>query len=149
MTCPKRRTKIHVFHMTLVVPYSMASVPTSHPYLYYLCVYKEPGCSTLWPPSMTPLWIPAVASQKVIIYLRSFVLLLLPSSSKGAAVKTQEKSESTTKSTSTKVSVPERTRRSRGSSSGRSSSEDESGSKAASSTPGTRNNQLPYSAYLQ
>uniref|UniRef100_A0A8C7X8K9 Bromodomain and WD repeat domain containing 1 n=1 Tax=Oryzias sinensis TaxID=183150 RepID=A0A8C7X8K9_9TELE len=63
--------------------------------------------------------------------------------SKGAAVKTQEKSESTTKSTSTKVSVPERTRRSRGSSSGRSSSEDESGSKAASSTPGTSNSRTP------
>uniref|UniRef100_A0A8C7XAP8 Bromodomain and WD repeat domain containing 1 n=1 Tax=Oryzias sinensis TaxID=183150 RepID=A0A8C7XAP8_9TELE len=108
-----------------------------------------PGCSTLWPPSMTPLCIPAVTSQKVIIYLRSFVLLLLPPSSKGAAVKTQEKSESTTKSTSTKVSVPERTRRSRGSSSGRSSSEDESGSKAASSTPGTSNSRLPYSTYLQ
>uniref|UniRef100_A0A671USL1 Bromodomain and WD repeat domain containing 1 n=1 Tax=Sparus aurata TaxID=8175 RepID=A0A671USL1_SPAAU len=55
-----------------------------------------------------------------------------------AAVKTQEKVESTsvTKSTSAKVSVPERARRSRRSSSGHSSSEDDS--KAASSTPGTK-----------
>ncbi|MEQ2262313.1 Bromodomain and WD repeat-containing protein 1 [Xenotaenia resolanae] len=44
-------------------------------------------------------------------------------------------SMSVTKSTSAKVSVPERARRSRGRSSGRSSSEDDSGSKAASSTP--------------
>ncbi|XP_017275528.1 bromodomain and WD repeat-containing protein 3 isoform X2 [Kryptolebias marmoratus] len=60
-------------------------------------------------------------------------------SQKRAGVKTQEKLESisVTKSTSAKVSVPERARRSRGSSSGRSSSEDESGSKAASSTPET------------
>uniref|UniRef100_UPI003AAF57AB bromodomain and WD repeat-containing protein 3 n=1 Tax=Centroberyx gerrardi TaxID=166262 RepID=UPI003AAF57AB len=59
------------------------------------------------------------------------------SSHKRAAVKTQEKVESTsvTKSTSAKVSVPERVRRSRGSSSGHSSSEDDMGSKAASSTP--------------
>ncbi|XP_056229345.1 bromodomain and WD repeat-containing protein 3 [Seriola aureovittata] len=58
-------------------------------------------------------------------------------SQKRAAVKTQEKVESTsvTKSTSAKVSVPERARRSRSSSSGHSSSEDDSGSKAASSTP--------------
>ncbi|KAK2847016.1 hypothetical protein Q5P01_010015 [Channa striata] len=57
-------------------------------------------------------------------------------SHKRAAVKTQEKVEplSVTKSTSAKVSVPERTRRSR-SSSGHSSSEDDSVSKAASSTP--------------
>ncbi|XP_073339421.1 bromodomain and WD repeat-containing protein 3 isoform X2 [Pagrus major] len=57
------------------------------------------------------------------------------SSQKRAAVKTQEKVESTsvTKSTSAKVSVPERARRSRSSSSGHSSSEDDS--KAASSTP--------------
>uniref|UniRef100_A0A4W6D0T8 Bromodomain and WD repeat domain containing 1 n=1 Tax=Lates calcarifer TaxID=8187 RepID=A0A4W6D0T8_LATCA len=57
-----------------------------------------------------------------------------------AAVKTQEKVESTsvTKSTSAKVSVPERARRSRSSSSGHSSSEDDSVSKAASSTPGTK-----------
>uniref|UniRef100_A0A665TVY9 Bromodomain and WD repeat domain containing 1 n=1 Tax=Echeneis naucrates TaxID=173247 RepID=A0A665TVY9_ECHNA len=56
-----------------------------------------------------------------------------------AAVKTQEKVESTivTKSTSVKVSVPERARSRRSSSSGHSSSEDDSGSKAASSTPGT------------
>ncbi|MEQ2160520.1 hypothetical protein GOODEAATRI_000037 [Goodea atripinnis] len=56
---------------------------------------------------------------------------------KRSAVKTQEKLESmsVTKSTSAKVSVPERARRSRGRSSGRSSSEDDSGSKAASSTP--------------
>uniref|UniRef100_A0A671USL8 Bromodomain and WD repeat domain containing 1 n=1 Tax=Sparus aurata TaxID=8175 RepID=A0A671USL8_SPAAU len=60
------------------------------------------------------------------------------SSQKRAAVKTQEKVESTsvTKSTSAKVSVPERARRSRRSSSGHSSSEDDS--KAASSTPGTK-----------
>ncbi|KAM9359280.1 bromodomain and WD repeat-containing protein 3 [Symphorus nematophorus] len=58
-------------------------------------------------------------------------------SQKRAAVKTQEKVEPTsvTKSTSAKVSVPERVRRSRSSSSGHSSSEDDSGSKAASSTP--------------
>ncbi|XP_041851366.1 bromodomain and WD repeat-containing protein 3 [Melanotaenia boesemani] len=58
-------------------------------------------------------------------------------SQKRAAVKTQEKpvSTSVTKSTSAKVSVPERARRSRGSSSGHSSSEDEFGSKEASSTP--------------
>ncbi|XP_030007985.1 bromodomain and WD repeat-containing protein 1 isoform X2 [Sphaeramia orbicularis] len=57
-------------------------------------------------------------------------------SQKRPAVKTQEKVETTsvTKSTSAKVSVPERARRSRGSSSGHSSSEDDSGSKAASST---------------
>ncbi|XP_068564112.1 bromodomain and WD repeat-containing protein 3 isoform X2 [Cebidichthys violaceus] len=57
------------------------------------------------------------------------------SSQKKAAVKTQEKVESTsvTKSTSAKVSVPERARRSRRSSSGHSSSDDDS--KAASSTP--------------
>uniref|UniRef100_A0A4W6D1F9 Bromodomain and WD repeat domain containing 1 n=1 Tax=Lates calcarifer TaxID=8187 RepID=A0A4W6D1F9_LATCA len=61
-------------------------------------------------------------------------------SQKRAAVKTQEKVESTsvTKSTSAKVSVPERARRSRSSSSGHSSSEDDSVSKAASSTPGTK-----------
>uniref|UniRef100_A0A673CB78 Bromodomain and WD repeat domain containing 1 n=1 Tax=Sphaeramia orbicularis TaxID=375764 RepID=A0A673CB78_9TELE len=65
---------------------------------------------------------------------------LLFSSQKRPAVKTQEKVETTsvTKSTSAKVSVPERARRSRGSSSGHSSSEDDSGSKAASSTSGTR-----------
>ncbi|XP_034403808.1 bromodomain and WD repeat-containing protein 3 isoform X2 [Cyclopterus lumpus] len=59
------------------------------------------------------------------------------SSQKKAAVKTQEKVESTsvTKSTSAKVSVPERARRSRRSSLGHSSSDDDSGSKAASSTP--------------
>ncbi|XP_042342206.1 bromodomain and WD repeat-containing protein 3 isoform X2 [Plectropomus leopardus] len=59
------------------------------------------------------------------------------SSHKRAAVKTQEKVEPTsvTKSTSAKVSVPERVRRSRSSSSGHSSSDDDSGSKAASSTP--------------
>ncbi|XP_028274720.1 bromodomain and WD repeat-containing protein 3 [Parambassis ranga] len=58
-------------------------------------------------------------------------------SQKRAAVKTQEKVESmsVTKSTSTKVSAPERARRSRSSSSGHSSSEDDSGSKAASTTP--------------
>uniref|UniRef100_A0AAX7TLA4 Bromo domain-containing protein n=1 Tax=Astatotilapia calliptera TaxID=8154 RepID=A0AAX7TLA4_ASTCA len=42
-----------------------------------------------------------------------------------------------TKTTSAKVSVPERARRSRSSSSGHSSSEDDSGSKGASSTSGT------------
>ncbi|XP_028428094.1 bromodomain and WD repeat-containing protein 3 isoform X2 [Perca flavescens] len=59
------------------------------------------------------------------------------SSQKRAAVKTQGKVESTsvTKSTSAKVSVPERARRSRSSSSGHSSSDDDSGSKGASSTP--------------
>uniref|UniRef100_A0A8C6P815 Bromodomain and WD repeat domain containing 1 n=1 Tax=Nothobranchius furzeri TaxID=105023 RepID=A0A8C6P815_NOTFU len=58
---------------------------------------------------------------------------------KKPAVKTQEKLESVflTKSTSAKVSVPERARRSRSSSSGHSSSEEDSSSKAASSTPGT------------
>uniref|UniRef100_A0A8D3C4A2 Bromodomain and WD repeat domain containing 1 n=1 Tax=Scophthalmus maximus TaxID=52904 RepID=A0A8D3C4A2_SCOMX len=58
---------------------------------------------------------------------------------KRAAVKTQEKVEtsSMTKSTSAKVSVPERARRNRRSSTGRSSSSDDSASKAASSTPGT------------
>ncbi|KAM4567142.1 bromodomain and WD repeat-containing protein 3 [Odontesthes bonariensis] len=58
-------------------------------------------------------------------------------SQKRSAVQSQEKMEltSVTKSTSAKVSVPERARRSRGSSSSRSSSEDESGSKEASSTP--------------
>uniref|UniRef100_A0A667YDF4 Bromodomain and WD repeat domain containing 1 n=1 Tax=Myripristis murdjan TaxID=586833 RepID=A0A667YDF4_9TELE len=55
------------------------------------------------------------------------------------AVKTQEKVESmsVTKSTSAKVSVPERVTRSRSSRSGHSSSEGDSASKAASSTPGT------------
>uniref|UniRef100_A0AAQ5Z218 Bromo domain-containing protein n=1 Tax=Amphiprion ocellaris TaxID=80972 RepID=A0AAQ5Z218_AMPOC len=59
---------------------------------------------------------------------------------KRAALKTQEKVESTsvTKSTSAKVSVPERAGRSRSSSSGHSSSDDDSGSKGASSTPGTK-----------
>ncbi|XP_015807459.3 bromodomain and WD repeat-containing protein 3 isoform X1 [Nothobranchius furzeri] len=59
------------------------------------------------------------------------------SSHKKPAVKTQEKLESVflTKSTSAKVSVPERARRSRSSSSGHSSSEEDSSSKAASSTP--------------
>lgn len=54
-------------------------------------------------------------------------------SHKKPTFKTQEKleSKSVTKSTSAKVSVPERARKSRG----RSSSEDDSGSKAASSTP--------------
>ncbi|XP_069390311.1 bromodomain and WD repeat-containing protein 3 isoform X3 [Paralichthys olivaceus] len=58
-------------------------------------------------------------------------------SQKKGAVKTQVKVEMTsvTKSTSAKVSVSERARRSRSSSSGHSSSEDDSGSKAASSTP--------------
>ncbi|KAM9734018.1 bromodomain and WD repeat-containing protein 3 [Menidia menidia] len=58
-------------------------------------------------------------------------------SQKRAAVKSQEKMElmAVTKSTSAKVSVPERARRSRGSISGHSSSDDESGSKEASSTP--------------
>ncbi|KAF7644935.1 hypothetical protein LDENG_00213400 [Lucifuga dentata] len=61
-------------------------------------------------------------------------------SQKRPAVKTQEKVESTsvTKSTSAKVSVPERVRRSHSrrshSSTGHSSSEEDSGSKAASST---------------
>uniref|UniRef100_A0A8C9ZUQ4 Bromodomain and WD repeat domain containing 1 n=1 Tax=Sander lucioperca TaxID=283035 RepID=A0A8C9ZUQ4_SANLU len=56
------------------------------------------------------------------------------SSQKRAAVKTQGKVESTsvTKSTSAKVSVPERARRSRSSSSGHSSSDDDSGSKSLS-----------------
>ncbi|XP_023155295.2 bromodomain and WD repeat-containing protein 3 isoform X1 [Amphiprion ocellaris] len=60
-----------------------------------------------------------------------------PTSQKRAALKTQEKVESTsvTKSTSAKVSVPERAGRSRSSSSGHSSSDDDSGSKGASSTP--------------
>uniref|UniRef100_A0A8C2X8P2 Bromodomain and WD repeat domain containing 1 n=1 Tax=Cyclopterus lumpus TaxID=8103 RepID=A0A8C2X8P2_CYCLU len=71
------------------------------------------------------------------------------SSQKKAAVKTQEKVESTsvTKSTSAKVSVPERARRSRRSSLGHSSSDDDSGSKAASSTPGTKE-ALPLSQFL-
>ncbi|XP_062241263.1 bromodomain and WD repeat-containing protein 3 isoform X1 [Platichthys flesus] len=58
-------------------------------------------------------------------------------SQKKGAVKTQVKVEMTsvTKSTSAKVSVSERARRSRRRSSGHSSSEDDSGSKAASSTP--------------
>ncbi|XP_076001297.1 bromodomain and WD repeat-containing protein 3 [Genypterus blacodes] len=57
-------------------------------------------------------------------------------SQRRAAVKTQEKVESmsVTKSTSAKVSVPERVRRIRHHSSGHSSSEEESGSKVASST---------------
>ncbi|KAM9318229.1 bromodomain and WD repeat-containing protein 3 [Pholidichthys leucotaenia] len=56
-------------------------------------------------------------------------------SQKKAAVKTQEKVESATKTTSAKVSVPERVRRSQSSSSsGHSSSEDNSGSKGASSS---------------
>ncbi|KAM6932903.1 LOW QUALITY PROTEIN: bromodomain and WD repeat-containing protein 3 [Xenentodon cancila] len=66
------------------------------------------------------------------------------------AAKTQEKSESTsvTKSTSAKLSVPERSRRSRGRSSGGrssggSSSEDESVSKAASSTPESESESEP------
>uniref|UniRef100_A0A8C2X5J6 Bromodomain and WD repeat domain containing 1 n=1 Tax=Cyclopterus lumpus TaxID=8103 RepID=A0A8C2X5J6_CYCLU len=68
---------------------------------------------------------------------------------KSTAVKTQEKVESTsvTKSTSAKVSVPERARRSRRSSLGHSSSDDDSGSKAASSTPGTKE-ALPLSQFL-
>lgn len=72
-------------------------------------------------------------------------LLFLFRSQKRAAAKTQEKVESTsvTKSTSAKVSAPERARRSRSSSSGHSSSEDDSGSKAASSTPGTKETLLP------
>ncbi|XP_029923431.1 bromodomain and WD repeat-containing protein 3 [Myripristis murdjan] len=58
-------------------------------------------------------------------------------SQKKTAVKTQEKVESmsVTKSTSAKVSVPERVTRSRSSRSGHSSSEGDSASKAASSTP--------------
>ncbi|XP_029026546.1 bromodomain and WD repeat-containing protein 3 isoform X2 [Betta splendens] len=58
-------------------------------------------------------------------------------SHKRAALKTQENVESVsvTKSTSAKVSVPERVRRNRSSSSGHSSSDNDSGSKAASSTP--------------
>uniref|UniRef100_I3JDB2 Bromodomain and WD repeat domain containing 1 n=1 Tax=Oreochromis niloticus TaxID=8128 RepID=I3JDB2_ORENI len=62
-----------------------------------------------------------------------------------AAVKTQEKVESVsvTKTTSAKVSVPERARRSRSSSSGHSSSEDDSGSKGASSTSGTEISENP------
>lgn len=72
--------------------------------------------------------------------------ILLFSSQKRAAVKTQEKVESmsVTKSTSAKVSVPERARRSRSSSSGHSSSEDDSASKAASSTPGAKEAWTPY-----
>lgn len=72
-------------------------------------------------------------------YFMSNEKLYSLSSHKRAAVKTQEKVESVsvTKSTSAKVSVPERARRSGSSSSGHSSSEEESGSKAASSTPGT------------
>uniref|UniRef100_A0A669EPS6 Bromodomain and WD repeat domain containing 1 n=1 Tax=Oreochromis niloticus TaxID=8128 RepID=A0A669EPS6_ORENI len=64
---------------------------------------------------------------------------------KKAAVKTQEKVESVsvTKTTSAKVSVPERARRSRSSSSGHSSSEDDSGSKGASSTSGTEISENP------
>lgn len=64
--------------------------------------------------------------------------VLVFSSQKRAAVKTQEKVEPTsvTKSTSAKVSVPERTRRSQSSSPSHSSSEDES--KAASSSPGDK-----------
>lgn len=63
---------------------------------------------------------------------------ILFSSQKRAAVKTQEKVESAsvTKSTSAKVSVSERDKRSRNSSAGHSSSEDDS--KAASSSPGTK-----------
>ncbi|XP_037631117.1 bromodomain and WD repeat-containing protein 3 [Sebastes umbrosus] len=58
-------------------------------------------------------------------------------SQKRPAQKTQEKVEPTsmTKSTSAKVSVPERPRRSRRRGSGHNSSDDDSGSKAASSTP--------------
>lgn len=68
-----------------------------------------------------------------------FPLFFFSPSQKKAAVKTQEKVESVsvTKTTSAKVSVPERARRSRSSSSGHSSSEDDSGSKGASSTSGT------------
>lgn len=71
--------------------------------------------------------------------LKSFFPPFFPPSQKKAAVKTQEKVESVsvTKTTSAKVSVPERARRSRSSSSGHSSSEDDSGSKGASSTSGT------------
>lgn len=71
--------------------------------------------------------------------LKSFFPLFFPPSQKKAAVKTQEKVESVsvTKTTSAKVSAPERARRSRSSSSGHSSSEDDSGSKGASSTSGT------------
>lgn len=78
------------------------------------------------------LWIQTNAEQSPEI--------LLFSSQKRAAVKTQEKVESAsvTKSTSAKVSVPERARRSRSSSPGHSSSEDDS--KAASSSAGTKKN---------
>lgn len=73
-----------------------------------------------------------------LIWRVSFPFFFSPSQKK-AAVKTQEKVESVsvTKTTSAKVSVPERARRSRSSSSGHSSSEDDSGSKGASSTSGT------------
>jgi len=82
--------------------------------------------------------------------LRSFSFF--STSQKKAAAKTQEKVESTsvTKSTSAKVSVPERARRSRRSrrgSLGHSSSDDDSGPKAASSTPGTKET-LPLSQFL-
>lgn len=73
-----------------------------------------------------------------LIWRVSFPPFFSPSQKKAAA-KTQEKVESVsvTKTTSAKVSVPERARRSRSSSSGHSSSEDDSGSKGASSTSGT------------
>uniref|UniRef100_A0A669DDT3 Bromodomain and WD repeat domain containing 1 n=1 Tax=Oreochromis niloticus TaxID=8128 RepID=A0A669DDT3_ORENI len=76
---------------------------------------------------------------------RSFLSPYFPLSQKKAAVKTQEKVESVsvTKTTSAKVSVPERARRSRSSSSGHSSSEDDSGSKGASSTSGTEISENP------
>uniref|UniRef100_A0A669F5L7 Bromodomain and WD repeat domain containing 1 n=1 Tax=Oreochromis niloticus TaxID=8128 RepID=A0A669F5L7_ORENI len=74
-----------------------------------------------------------------------FLSPYFPLSQKKAAVKTQEKVESVsvTKTTSAKVSVPERARRSRSSSSGHSSSEDDSGSKGASSTSGTEISENP------
>uniref|UniRef100_A0A8C2XC13 Bromodomain and WD repeat domain containing 1 n=1 Tax=Cyclopterus lumpus TaxID=8103 RepID=A0A8C2XC13_CYCLU len=89
-----------------------------------------------------PVYVPC------LIKFNSFFLFFFPSQKK-AAVKTQEKVESTsvTKSTSAKVSVPERARRSRRSSLGHSSSDDDSGSKAASSTPGTKE-ALPLSQFL-
>uniref|UniRef100_A0A8D0DAI1 Bromodomain and WD repeat domain containing 1 n=1 Tax=Sander lucioperca TaxID=283035 RepID=A0A8D0DAI1_SANLU len=82
----------------------------------------------------------AIKSSDRLRRSQRFLAFFFFSSQKRAAVKTQGKVESTsvTKSTSAKVSVPERARRSRSSSSGHSSSDDDSGSKAASSTPGTK-----------
>uniref|UniRef100_A0A667Y4L5 Bromodomain and WD repeat domain containing 1 n=1 Tax=Myripristis murdjan TaxID=586833 RepID=A0A667Y4L5_9TELE len=92
-----------------------------------------PGMNT----AMRSVSFPCFSLAGLVGGRNGFITLF--SSQKKTAVKTQEKVESmsVTKSTSAKVSVPERVTRSRSSRSGHSSSEGDSASKAASSTPGT------------